>query len=235
MANYCWNSVIIEGDSTVLAKLETLFNTYDDSDYLVDWGNTFFPYMADKPTHDEYTYYGTKWWEFTCTLTSDNTLQIDGDSAWGPPLKLVELISSFYSVNCKIQFSEPGSGFAGKYEWDSGTLIENTDYNYAQYIYEEEDGLDSLIREYLYEADAIDSYANSDEFINCVDVSISAADKVILDNFFKENKKPMLDKEKTLEELSEIETHLKNLSMNGLAKKVTYMIECLTNEWKKDE
>ena len=58
MSNHCWNNVTIEGKPDVLAKLQVLFNDYKNHDYMVDWGNTFFPNMENKPTDtSDYLFY----------------------------------------------------------------------------------------------------------------------------------------------------------------------------------
>jgi hypothetical protein len=241
MANHCWNTLLIEGDPAVLAKLEVLFGKYEDYEYLVDWGNEFFPNMENKPDHDLYTYYGSKWWEFTCMSTSERFLEISGDSAWSPMIKLAELIAKHYSVKCTLHFSESGHDFAGIYEWDGDKEIQKYDCTYAQYIYDEENGISSLIDEYL-SYDSFDYYETPEKFLEIVNVDgITSQDIDVLREYYKEHNPIMIDKKATIDELKEIEQHLDNLSMEGLLKKVKKIREELSVEWwdelstKKDE
>lgn len=236
MANHCWNSVTIEGDPAKLALLEVLFNKYEDYNYLVDWANEFFPDMKYKPiAKEEYNYYGTKWWEITCEHVSDRFLTVTGDSAWNPPCKFLEMISSVYQVRCTIHFSESGNDFAGIYEWDNGTPVQKYDCSYAQYVFDEEDGIQGLIREYLYDDSCFEYQKSAEEFLQNLGVEgVTDDDKEYLKDYYKENKPSMLDKQKTLDELLEICTHLSHLEMNSLAKKVKEMHDVLHEEWESD-
>ena len=203
MANHCWNNVTIEGKPDVLAKLEVLFDDYENHDYMVDWCNTFFPNMENKPADtSNYLFYGTRWWEFTCEMISDTTLQISGDSAWGPPEELIQLISEHYQVECEITFSESGCDFAGKRTWQNGECIDRLDQTYSQ------------------------------AFIDAMSVKPKSDEMEALKKHFKELK--VIDKQEVIDGLEEIITHLKHLSMEGLAKKVEKMHEVLSNEWEQE-
>jgi hypothetical protein len=43
-----------------------------------------------------------------------------------------------------------------------------------------------------------------------------------------------LSKQEIIDELAEIKTHLKHLTMEGLAKKVENMLDVLSNEWEEE-
>jgi len=232
MANNCWNNVIIEGKPEVLAKLEVLFNDYENHDYLVEWGNTFFPNKEDLPTSTiDHLFYDTKWWEFTCEMISDTTLQISGDSAWGPPEKLISMISEHYAVRCEITFAESGMDFAGKCIWENGECIDRIDQSYAEYIYDE-GGIDNLITEYLYDDNCFEYYPTPQSFVSSMNINIVSEELDILTNFYKENFK--MNKKAILNQLEEIKKHLENLEMQGLAKKVIHCIDSLNIEWVEE-
>jgi hypothetical protein len=232
MANHCWNNVTIEGKPDVLAKLEVLFNDYKKYDYMVNWGNTFFPNMENKPADtSDYLFYGTRWWEFDCVMISDTTLQISGDSAWGPPEGLIQLISEHYQVECEITFSESGCDFAGKRTWQNGDCIDRIDQLYSQHVYDER-GMDGLIEEYLYDENCLEYYDSPQAFLDAMGVDVEYDEMDTLKKHFKELK--VIDKQEVIDGLEEIITHLKHLSMEGLAKKVEKMHEVLSNEWEEE-
>lgn len=232
MANHCWNNVTIEGKPDVLAKLEVLFNDYENHDYMVDWCNTFFPNMENKPSDkSDHLFYGTRWWEFTCEMISDTTLQISGDSAWGPPEELIQLISEHYQVECEITFSESGMDFAGKRTYQNGECIDRLDQSYSEHVYDER-GMDGLIEEYLYDENCVESYDSPQAFVNALGINVKSDEMDTLKKHFKELK--VIDKQEVIDGLEEIITHLKHLSMEGLAKKVEKMHEVLSNEWHEE-
>lgn len=232
MANHCWNHVTIEGTQDVLAKLEVLLNNYENYESLVDWSNTFFPNMENKPTDpSDYLFYGTRWWEFDCVMISDTTLEISGNSAWSPPEELIRLISEHYQVECRINFRESGCDFAGKRTWQNGECIDRIDQTYSEHVYDE-DGMDGLIEEYLYDESCLDHYNSPQDFLNSMGVDVYSDEMDALKQHFKEFK--TLDRKEVIKDLQEIITHLKNLSMEGLAKKVEKMHESLSNEWEEE-
>lgn len=232
MANHCWNNVTIEGKPDVLAKLQVLFNNYNNFDYMVNWCNTFFPNMENKPDDaSDYLFYGTRWWEFDCDMISDTTLQISGDSAWGPPEEFIQLISEHYNVECEITFAESGMDFAGRRTWQNGELIDRLDQTYSQYTYDDR-GIHGLIEEYLYDEDCFESYDSPEAFVNAIGISVTIKEMDTLYKHFKKVK--TLNKQKIIIELKEIETHLNHLDMEGLAEKVQNMINILSNEWQEE-
>lgn len=235
MANNCWNTVTIEGKPDVLAKLEVLFNDYENHEYLVDWANNFFPNMENKPDHGSgYLFYGTKWWDFTCEMISDTALQISGDSAWGPPEDLIRMISEHYQVECEIIFSESGIDFAGKRTYQNGEEIESYNATYSQYTYDER-GIHGLIEEYLYDDSCFELYETPNDFIEKLGIEkVSSEDMDEIKTFYKEYNINMINKKATLNELKEIETHLIHLEMIGLAAKITRMHELLSQEWEEE-
>jgi hypothetical protein len=231
MANHCWNAVIIEGKPDVLAKIEVLFDNYKNYDYLVDWANTFFPNMENLPSQSDYLFYGTRWWDSTCDMTTDVTLHVTGDSAWSPPLKLLQLISEYYGVRCEITFSESGMGFAGKCIWENGNLEYSRDMSYSEHVYEQ-NGVQGLIDEYLYDEDCLEYYESPKDFESSMKVQITDEEMEYLKEHFASLQS--LNKQEIIDELEEIKNHLENLEMHGLAKKVEKMFYALSIEWRKE-
>jgi hypothetical protein len=235
MANHCWNNLVIEGKKEVLDKLEELFKNYHEIDYFVDFGNAFFPDLKDPPTREDYNFYGTKWWDFIINRENDDYMEISGDSAWGPPLELIRMIAEKYSVGCTISFSEGGCNFAGVYVYQNDQLIEKADYSCAQYAYSVENGVQSLMDDYLYDDDCFDIYKDADDFIDKLGVEgVEHEDMERLNELFKEYYGPMLDKKQLLTDLKGINEHLKNLGMHGLATKVEDAHAALTKEWQEE-
>jgi hypothetical protein len=237
MANHCWNAVTIEGDKETLDKLEAIFNKYEEVEYFADFGNSFFTHNDDfEPIGKEnYLNYGTRWWEFDITREHDEYLQINGDSGWSPVSPLIFMISEEYQVRCTIHFSEPGFDFGGVHIYDKGIIEQEHDCSYAQYIYDQEDGVESLVSEYLYDEENYENYENADDFITSLGVDgVTSEDMEVLDNLFKENLPPMLNKKETIENIAEVLKSLKHLEMNGLAAKVEHIHTVLLHEWQED-
>jgi hypothetical protein len=184
---------------------------------------------------EKYEHYGTRWWDFEVHRQEDTVLQVNGDSAWSPPTPLMLMISSDYEVKVTISFSESGCDFAGVHIYDKGIIEQEHDTSYAQYVYDEQDGIDSLINDYLYDEERYKHFENPDNFITSLGVEgVTSEDMEILDRNFKENLPPMLNKQQTLEDIAEVLQSLKHLSMNGLAAKVEHIHTVLSNEWKED-
>lgn len=233
MSNHCWNNVIITGDPVTLAKLEVLFNTYEQYNYLAAWANSFFPEMTNKPSDEDYLFYGTRWWEFDINMMDDNILQISGDSSWTPPIDFIQIISEYYKVDCSISFSESGCDLAGDYEWESGVLITRVDSTYSQHTYNHQ-GLDGIIQEYLYDNECYDHYDNAKDFVEKLGLeNFNSEDLETLNQYFTEEGKPLLNKDQALKDLQEIITHLGHLEMNSLCEKVKKIHFALSNEWAK--
>jgi hypothetical protein len=235
MANHCWNDVKIEGSPEVLDQLEVLFDNYKNTDYFVDFGNAFFPDMTDPPTKEDYTYYGTKWWEFTMTRTDANTLDISGDSAWSPPLKLIRMISETYDVFSEISFSEGGCNFAGVHSFNEDGIVDQYDCSCAQLEYNN-NGMDGVIESYLSDGDAYDYYDSPADFIDKLDLEeVSAESFKILEDDFREHKIRIFSDDEVLEKLKGILKDVKNLGMNGLASRIEELNASFTAKLEKTD
>jgi ribosomal protein L29 len=122
--------------------------------------------------------------------------------------------------------------FAGKRIWENGECIDRLDQSYSQHVYDE-GGMDALIQEYLYDEDCLQNYSSSQAFIDAMGIDKCSDEEMdTLMKQFKELK--TLTKQEIIDELEEIKTHLKHLSMEGLAKKVQNMLDILSNEWEEE-
>jgi len=201
MSNHCWNAVTIIGDKDVLDKLEELFNKYENYDYFTQFGNSFFEGSKKyKPVEKEnYLEYGTRWWDFETNRQEDKLLQINGDSAWGPPTGLLQMISDEYQVRCSIDFSESGCDFAGEYIYNNGEVESSYDCSYSQHLYNC-DGIDQVISEYLYDEECFESYKNAQNFIISLGIEdVRSYEIEKLEKLFEEHL-PVKEEEPIIEE-----------------------------------
>jgi hypothetical protein len=116
MPNWCYNSATLYNEDKT--KIDALEQELMKEDAQV------FNHLNPRPAEHEEDWYGwncdnwgTKWdttphdWD----RSDDNTISINFDSAWSPPIALYEfLYSEDWSV--RAMYHEPGMGFAGKFE-----------------------------------------------------------------------------------------------------------------------
>ena len=160
MANNCYNYVTFEGSNESLRKLQDKFDRYGDCKYFTEFGD----FVLDLSEIDNNAWmnsvrkdhpydYGTKWWDFEIherDYFKDEDMTISGDSAWSPPIGLIEQICKKYKLTAEMEYEEGGMDFAGfvtvghtgvimhremtahqyYYESDTGNWIENLSYNY---------------------------------------------------------------------------------------------------------
>lgn len=129
MANNCWNQITITGDYDTLKKIEEKFSSISEG--ILNYRNysKIFDSDVSDVTDDDW---GPKW--FTPTIIStDGQLVITGDSAWMPPVPLLELISEEWEVNCELRYDEPAQDFAGVIYWEKGDLVDNQKYTSWEY------------------------------------------------------------------------------------------------------
>ena len=141
MANYCWNWVLIEGDNDTLDLLENRMQDYDKFENLTDWTNHIlgeerFNFPKDCP----YEIVGTRWWDIDWNaMERDNrSMTIQGDSAWGPPIYLMELLAKEFDLNILIEYEESGNDFGGYSKYDKTGLLGVHSVSYDQWRYEQE-------------------------------------------------------------------------------------------------
>lgn len=140
MANHCYNYVTITGNSEVLEEISNKLEYYEKFNYIT----SFFDFVLNKRTSipsekdnldgKDYNYYGTKWWDYEFELY-DSNLNIQGDSAWAPPLQFIQELCQQYSVKATFEYEEPGMGFAGIAEFTSKGLVNHDQMTYGEYSY----------------------------------------------------------------------------------------------------
>lgn len=132
MANYCYNHAIVYGKKEVLDEIEEKFNKYTDYDYLVRWGDMVLNKEVERVIKDD-NYYGTRWWDFSIDRNyDDDSMTISGDSAWAPPLQLLQDLTEVYDVVVDGSYEEPGMDFAGEFKCEKGE-IEDIEMTYWEY------------------------------------------------------------------------------------------------------
>ena len=129
MANNCWNYAVLSGGKAALDEIQERFSKYDDTNYFTEFGDLVLKKEMrnnySEMTHEECYQYGTKWWQFEMDRSDDNTLIISGDSAWSPPLTLLEEMSSVYKVTIEGEYNECGMDFGGFFKASDGILSDN--------------------------------------------------------------------------------------------------------------
>lgn len=147
MANYCDNYVTFYGDQKDLETINERFKRYREHDYFTN----FAEFVLGEPLSDHSTFewgysYGTKWWEFEIADLGDGYLNIQGPSAWSPPLQLIAEITKVFKVRAEGDYYEPGCDFAGKYTAVQGN-IHDTEMTCFEYdlLQDREYAIDRLI------------------------------------------------------------------------------------------
>lgn len=138
MANHCYNFVSIEGDPDVLQFIENIIEKADGSsaNYFVDFCDKVLQKKPRTDQADTYNDYGTKWWEQEVSLVEgDDSMVIQGDSAWGPPANFIEELCKEYGLTATLEYEEPGCDFAGIIKYDSTGEIEHEEMTYHEYSY----------------------------------------------------------------------------------------------------
>jgi len=163
MANYCDNSVTFYGDQKDLETINERFNRYREHDYFTNFAEM----VLGKPLTDEITFdsaysYGTKWWEFEIQDIGDGYLNIQGSSAWSPPLRLIAEITMVFKVRAEGSYYEMGMDFAGIYTAEGGNLndTEMTCFEY-DLLQDREYAIERVIsdlNEEIYELDYADEH-----------------------------------------------------------------------------
>ena len=143
MANHCYNHIIIEGNSQILARIEDSFTVVMDmkgctSLHGENYHNLFetpHPLYDDKlyPKFDVSAEYGSRWFEPQIELNGD--LYVTGDSAWGPVEALCQKLSKEYGVKITIEYEESGNDFAGLSVYEAGEQTEDVDTTYLHFQY----------------------------------------------------------------------------------------------------
>ena len=192
MANNCWNHVVFNGDTTQLKKLQEKFQSYGKAEYFTEFGDFVLDIgkigdtteVFEKRHEDAYYAYGTKWWEFDLEDHEDGAEEftIAGDSAWSPPVNLVQQICIHYNLNAEMEYEESGCDFAGIVEFNEKGIIDHKEMTYheGRYVDDVSSWMDNLYYNFEDETDREElehamkeehDYAHKthiDEFINMV-------------------------------------------------------------------
>lgn len=114
MPNYCTNHVHIHGKRENIAVLWDAITDVNEVPNLMavrprpdDIGDDWYGWSIDN--------WGTKWEFIDINYfdKDDESIDIQGDTAWSPPLALLAFIAEQYGVNCHISYSEVGMDFCG--------------------------------------------------------------------------------------------------------------------------
>jgi hypothetical protein len=175
MPNWCYNTVVISHDD------ETLIDGLEQE--LLKEKTQPLTYLRPNPAGAwDYSWsvdnWGTKWditphdWD-----RDGNSITINFDSAWAPPLALYEFLES-QGWHINALYHEPGMGFAGRFEdgydeyyefdWSDRESIENL----PQEILEFSNALEDLIQ---YEQDRFEEELDELDRTEWYDVSIDPA------------------------------------------------------------
>jgi len=142
MANYCYNEIFLIGkdEESIKELKDRLTGTYDKFNYLNGWCDYVlkvrddFDYNFDEDKRDHY-FYGSRWFDFEVEDNDDNTLQINGDSAWSPMEKFTEELCKVYNLSGNLEYSEGGCDFAGITNFDSFGETSRQEFTYSEYEY----------------------------------------------------------------------------------------------------
>lgn len=168
MANYCWNYVVFNGKATQIKKLRNKFKQYDKTNWFVEFGD----FVLDKgkvgltkeelvKKYKDFYHYGTRYWEFDLRDYPDddsNTFTVAGDSAWSPPIELINQICITYGLSAEMNYEECNDDFAGIVKFDKTGIIDHKEMTYHEYRYHDDfmSWKDNLAMNYEYEVDRED-------------------------------------------------------------------------------
>jgi len=110
MPNWCMNTVEITGELPKLKAIKAAAESGKFLEYLVPIGE----WDYDKAVEA----WGTKWevTEVFCEIDYDkNTLYLDFNSAWGPPIEAYYKGEADHNIRITAYYYESGMMFAGKY------------------------------------------------------------------------------------------------------------------------
>jgi len=121
MPNWCMNNVTINGSKE---KLEEIIKACENDKFL-----EFLVPIGDWDYGSAIEAWGTKWEarDVDHDLLDDNTLMLNFDSAWGPPVTAYNTGEANHDITIYATYYEPGMAFVGEYE-DSEDISYNIDF-----------------------------------------------------------------------------------------------------------
>lgn len=149
MANSCSNNIIVNGPEKDLLKFNKWFVRWIDKDSYLDMA----PLLKIKP-EEVSDKAGCKWFQPNIEFNEDS-ININGNSAWAPPLMLFTLISKKYpTLEFECDFEEMGNDFGG---WaiikDGVCPINEFSYWDYQFLRNKNDALEMIYSEIQYAID----------------------------------------------------------------------------------
>jgi len=153
MANNCYNHIEFVGLKKNIERLAKAFHSLQK-----ETADLTLTQACDKvfglksPPDSEYAHYGTKWFNFTMGLPeygepfhvegfedmpplAYGSFNLIGDSAWSPPILLVEELCRAYSVEATHHYDESGCDFGGVFKADKNGEVAHEQYTYLEYLY----------------------------------------------------------------------------------------------------
>lgn len=151
MPNHCENKLTVTADKEVIDTIVAKhINEVEESGFegvQLDFG-TIIPYPAecreaDRAVQEEsgikqafskegYTWcvqnWGTKWNSYSVGVArrDDNTLLVDFDTAWSPPLPIIGELGAMYpTARFELEYREEGMCFEGGFICDKGKVVES--------------------------------------------------------------------------------------------------------------
>jgi hypothetical protein len=169
MPNWCLNKIKISGNKKnrrrVSQIIENLHEQDDDEIGLLE------SLVGKDPTISEEDYFNGGWYESNINYwgtkwdladndfifeETEDSIHLEFETAWSPPIEFCELLSKKYGVGVKIKYFEPGLGLSGIFEVDNNgekirddyyqNLLEGL-YNYDKSMFWEK--IENIIEEYF--------------------------------------------------------------------------------------
>lgn len=149
MPNWCNNKITITGDEDKMKILVAKFREIENDDEAFVMEHLLG--KDDRPADYEdggwYDYncqkFGTKWdfpiKRINALTLDDDLIEIDIDTAWAPPEKFLETLTTMYGVSATILYFEPGMDFSGKTVFSPKGIGWNESGSYAEGLYKYDD------------------------------------------------------------------------------------------------
>lgn len=170
MANNCSNYVSFSGKNEILKKIEEKFNSIKNEGLNYENYHKLFESDMDMLDYD-FSDELPKWYHpDDVEFINENTLYINGDSAWSPVTELVTLISEKYKVSANINYEEQYNNFAGEKTCDEeGMCILEEEYTYWEGLFKKGDFYDEFESNAEY-MDDLDEFFEENDLKDKVDM-----------------------------------------------------------------
>ena len=168
MANNCYNWACIEGSKESLDLLQARVREakeFDDSLFYPTFYSVLGIPLPESDT-DEYTEFGTKWFDAEWDRDSDTSATLTGDSAWSPASEFFRKLSEVYNLTITSEYSESGNDFGGYYDCKDGevTRDEQFSYSYFEWMQDKDAYMSNLMEHIIHGTyEDYEDYASSNE------------------------------------------------------------------------